>query len=109
MKEYACTVVDVLARQTSLAFLNVQTAEYVVEIMAEELGWGKKERTVSLQRKHSMKNTIFLPPPHTHFLFQAQLEMGKQFLQTMGLRAGTEVRNVEIKLSYQEAIKCLRV
>lgn len=51
IKEYACTVVDVLARRTSLAFLNAQSAEdvlpRVVEIMGQELGWGKKERNVS--------------------------------------------------------------
>ena len=50
MKEYACTVVDVIARRTSLAFLNVQSAEdalpRIVEIMAQELGWGKKEKNV---------------------------------------------------------------
>ena len=52
VKEYACTVVDVLARRTSLAFLNVQSAEdvlpRVVDIMAQELGWSKKEKAVSL-------------------------------------------------------------
>ena len=43
MREYACKVVDVLARRTRLAFLNVQAAEEamprVIEIMAEELNW----------------------------------------------------------------------
>ncbi len=52
MKEYACTVVDVLARRTSLAFLNVQAAEEalpaIVEIMAKELGWDKKTIQVLL-------------------------------------------------------------
>ena len=46
IKEYACTVVDVLARRTSLAFLNVQAAEEalptVVNIMAKEFEWDKK-------------------------------------------------------------------
>ena len=55
IKEYACTVVDVLARRTSLAFLNVQSAEDVlpriVEIMAQELGWSKKEKAVSFTHK----------------------------------------------------------
>ena len=46
IKEYACSVVDVLARRTSLAFLNVQAAEealpIIVDIMSKELGWDKK-------------------------------------------------------------------
>lgn len=51
VKEYACSVVDVLARRTSLAFLNAQSAEDVlpriVEIMGQELGWSRSERNVS--------------------------------------------------------------
>ncbi|KAK2181288.1 hypothetical protein NP493_402g02030 [Ridgeia piscesae] len=43
VREYACKVVDVLARRTRLAFLNVQAAEEamprIIEIMAEELNW----------------------------------------------------------------------
>ena len=58
VKEYACTVVDVLARRTSFAFLNVQTAEDVlpriVEIMAQELGWSKKEKAVSFTHCHTV-------------------------------------------------------
>ncbi len=49
-KEYACTVVDVIARRTRLAFLNVHTAEEVIpkvaEMMAKELGWSKARRKV---------------------------------------------------------------
>ncbi|XP_077997220.1 glycerol-3-phosphate dehydrogenase, mitochondrial-like [Glandiceps talaboti] len=48
VKEYACTVIDVLARRTRLAFLNVQAAEDVtpriVELMAKELGWSKQRQ-----------------------------------------------------------------
>ena len=48
MKEYACTVTDVVARRLSLAFLNVQAAEVAVpriaEIMGERLGWSWSER-----------------------------------------------------------------
>ena len=56
IKEYACTAVDVIARRTSLAFLNVQAAEdalpRVIEIMAKELGWNKDEQKVSKTMKH---------------------------------------------------------
>ena len=31
------------------------------------------------------------------------MELGKQFLQTMGLKARTDVRDVDIKMTYQEA------
>ncbi|XP_006817735.1 glycerol-3-phosphate dehydrogenase, mitochondrial-like [Saccoglossus kowalevskii] len=48
VQEYACTVVDVLARRTRLAFLNIQAAEEalprVVELMAKELGWSKQKQ-----------------------------------------------------------------
>lgn len=51
MQEYACTLVDVLARRTRLAFLSVHVCDEVVprvaEIMAKELGWDKKRREVS--------------------------------------------------------------
>ena len=64
MKEYACTVVDVLARRTSLAFLNVQAAEealpIVVDIMAKELGWNKKTIQVLLVFKYYVIGIYFL-------------------------------------------------
>ncbi|CAB4041002.1 glycerol-3-phosphate dehydrogenase, mitochondrial-like [Paramuricea clavata] len=48
LQEYACTVVDVLARRTRLAFLNVEVARdvvpRVVEIMAKELGWSSAKK-----------------------------------------------------------------
>ena len=50
IQEYACTAVDVLARRTRLAFLNVQTAQdalpRVVDIMAKELDWSKARKEV---------------------------------------------------------------
>ena len=50
VKEYACTAVDVLARRTRLAFLNVQAAHEalpkIVDIMAAELGWDKNRKKV---------------------------------------------------------------
>lgn len=46
VREYALTAVDVLARRTRLAFLNVRAAEEslprVIELMSRELGWTKQ-------------------------------------------------------------------
>ncbi|XP_060683215.1 glycerol-3-phosphate dehydrogenase, mitochondrial isoform X1 [Hemiscyllium ocellatum] len=46
LKEYACTAIDILARRTRLAFVNVQAAEEalprIIEIMAGELNWSEK-------------------------------------------------------------------
>jgi len=46
VREYAATVVDVIARRTRLAFLNVRAAEEslprVIELMSRELGWSKQ-------------------------------------------------------------------
>ncbi len=50
VKEYARTVVDVLARRTRLAFLDVQAAEEAIpritEIMSKELNWSKSRKQV---------------------------------------------------------------
>ena len=50
VKEYACTVVDVLARRTRLAFLHVHAAEEaiskIVSILGKELGWSKSRMKV---------------------------------------------------------------
>lgn len=49
--EYARRALDVIARRTRLAFLNVQAAAEVlpkvVEIMGRELGWSAKKCAVS--------------------------------------------------------------
>jgi len=54
VREYACTAVDVIARRTRLAFLNVQAAEetlpHIVEILAEEMKWSKKEQEAELKK-----------------------------------------------------------
>nr|CAB3250536.1 glycerol-3-phosphate dehydrogenase, mitochondrial [Phallusia mammillata] len=55
--EYACTVVDVLARRTRLAFLNVDAAEQalpqILNLMQRYLGWSKdrteQEREAAMQ------------------------------------------------------------
>ena len=49
-REYACTAIDILARRTRLAFLNVHVAEdvlpRVIEIMAKELKWSAERQKV---------------------------------------------------------------
>ena len=51
-REYAGTVIDIIARRLRLAFLNAQAAEEalptIVDIMAEELKWDPIEKKVSL-------------------------------------------------------------
>ena len=51
VKEYACTIVDFLARRTRLAFLNAEAAAdaipKIAEIMAKELKWSKTEKEVN--------------------------------------------------------------
>ena len=50
VREYACSAVDVLARRTRLAFLNVHAAQEalprIVELMAGELDWSKQRQKV---------------------------------------------------------------
>ena len=51
VKEYACTIVDFLARRTRLAFLNAEAAAdaipRIAEIMAKELKWSKTKKEVN--------------------------------------------------------------
>lgn len=58
-REYACTVVDVIARRTRLAMLNARAAKdalpKVIEIMAEELNW-----TPERQRQEYENALVFL-------------------------------------------------
>jgi len=73
VKEYACTAVDVLARRTRLAFLNVRAAydaaPRIVEIMAEELNWSKERQKVfSLKSMVCMKTCwLFLSAGSTPY------------------------------------------
>lgn len=87
VKEYACSVIDVIARRTRLGFLNVQAADEalprIAQIMAKELHWSE-EKTKS------------------------ELEAAKQFLyHEMGYRARDEQlsKTSEINLDYQEVIR----
>ncbi|XP_078084460.1 glycerol-3-phosphate dehydrogenase, mitochondrial [Mustelus asterias] len=80
VKEYACTAIDIIARRTRLAFVNVQAAEEalprIVEIMASELNWTEKR-------------------------MQAELKAVQQFLyQEMGYKTRfDQLTNTEINLS----------
>uniref|UniRef100_A0A671NBD0 Glycerol-3-phosphate dehydrogenase, mitochondrial n=1 Tax=Sinocyclocheilus anshuiensis TaxID=1608454 RepID=A0A671NBD0_9TELE len=53
VKEYACTVIDVIARRTRLGFLNVQAADEalprIVEIMGNELQWTEQKKKEELE------------------------------------------------------------
>jgi len=53
VREYAATAVDVIARRTRLAFLNTHACEEalprIVDLMANELQWDKKEKERQLQ------------------------------------------------------------
>lgn len=50
LREYACTSVDVIARRTRLAFVNVHAAEEalprIIEIMAKECDWSPERQKV---------------------------------------------------------------
>ena len=50
VEEYAQTAIDILARRTRLAFLNVHAAEEalpkIIELMADELGWSNTKQEV---------------------------------------------------------------
>ncbi|KAJ1340718.1 hypothetical protein BSLG_004812 [Batrachochytrium salamandrivorans] len=63
-REYACTIVDVIARRTRLSFLNAQATlaalPRIAEIMSDELGWDTARK-------------------------QAEINTATQFLMTMGL------------------------
>ena len=51
VKEYASTIVDILARRTRLAFLNAEAAAdaipKIADIMARELKWSRAKKEVS--------------------------------------------------------------
>ncbi|CAH1788191.1 unnamed protein product [Owenia fusiformis] len=82
IREYACTAVDMLARRTRLAFLNVHAAEEalprIIEIMAKELDWSKAKQ------KEEMDSALL-------------------FLKNeMGLALKAEAKNVPINFTKEE-------
>lgn len=68
VQEYACTIVDFLARRTRLAFLNAQAAAdaipKIADIMAKELNWSKaKKEVINMQSGVWTKTIRFLLKP----------------------------------------------
>ncbi|KAL7269355.1 mitochondrial glycerol-3-phosphate dehydrogenase [Rhizina undulata] len=63
--EYAQTAVDVIARRTRLAFLNVQAAlealPAVIDIMGEELKWGKERKETEWKDTVAFLQSMGLP------------------------------------------------
>ncbi|XP_073230331.1 glycerol-3-phosphate dehydrogenase, mitochondrial-like [Porites lutea] len=82
VQEYACTIVDFLARRTRLAFLNAQAAAdaipKIADIMAKELNWSKAKK-------------------------EAEIKEARTFLDTgMGLDVHEHVRRVEVNFNDEE-------
>ena len=74
IKEYACTAIDVMARRTRLAFLNVQAADEalpkIVDMMAAELQWSKSKKKVRKEDTHLPLCSLeenFIPPRFLYF------------------------------------------
>ncbi|KAJ1954621.1 mitochondrial glycerol-3-phosphate dehydrogenase [Dispira parvispora] len=68
--EYACTVVDVLARRTRLAFVNAQAAKdaipAITRIMAKELGWNQEQQDKEIQDAETFLQAMGLPSSLAH-------------------------------------------
>lgn len=88
VKEYACTIIDFLARRTRLAFLNAEAAAdaipKIAEIMAKELKWSKTKKEAEIAEAH-------------------------KFLGAMGLDVQEHVRRVEVNFSEDEIKEYERV
>lgn len=78
--EYAQTAVDVLARRTRLAFLNAQAAlealPGVINLMAEELQWDDKRKTLEWSETLQFLTSMGLPQSHLK-LSMKDVEEGK--------------------------------
>lgn len=63
VREYACTTVDILARRTRLAFVNVHAAvealPRIVQIMASELGWDETRQKVAWDARENCADLWF--------------------------------------------------
>src|SRR5699024_9233788 len=81
-KEYASTVVDVIARRTRLAFLNVAATEEVlpriVAIMAQELNWNKKRQEEELAAAKDFLNTEMGKEVNAQCRSQLPISMNKE-------------------------------
>jgi glycerol-3-phosphate dehydrogenase len=89
VREYACTTVDILARRTRLAFVNVHAAvealPRIVEIMAQELNWSKQKQQDEMA--HAMR---FLS-------IEMGLDLKKQNQDKVPINFTTDEINVLIK------------
>ena len=67
VQEYACTIVDFLARRTRLAFLNAQAAAdaipKIADIMAKEMNWSKAKKEVNRRESNLVPRVSPLPVP----------------------------------------------
>ena len=67
VQEYACTIVDFLARRTRLAFLNAQAAAdaipKIADIMAKEMNWSKDKKEVNRRESNLVPSVSHLPVP----------------------------------------------
>jgi len=61
-KEYACTIEDVIARRTRLAFLDYNKAKEAIpkigDIMAKSLNWNKDEKEKQIQNAYQFLETM---------------------------------------------------
>ncbi|CAG8775179.1 4064_t:CDS:2 [Gigaspora margarita] len=68
-REFACTLVDVIARRTRLAFLDVhatlESLPHIIEIMSKELGWSSEQEKREYTRAVEFLCTMGLPPQKT--------------------------------------------
>jgi glycerol-3-phosphate dehydrogenase len=78
--EYAQTAVDVIARRTRLAFLNVQAAlealPKVIDLMAEELNWDTKRKSLEWKEAVQFLASMGLPKSKLS-LTRKDVESGK--------------------------------
>lgn len=61
VRDFACTLEDMVARRLRVAFLNAQVAEHmlpqVANIMAQELGWSSEQKRRQIREARSFLNT----------------------------------------------------
>ena len=78
--EYAATAVDVIARRTRLAFLNAQAAleslPRIIDLMGEELRWGKERREREWKDTVSFLGSMGLPEGKLS-LSRTEVEQGR--------------------------------
>ncbi|CAK8675012.1 unnamed protein product [Clavelina lepadiformis] len=85
IEEYACTAVDILARRTRLAFLNVHAAEEalpaILKIMQKELGWSEQrveqERAEALEMIYVEMGTKAKEGAHTKGITLSAIDIQK--------------------------------